>query len=101
MRDRTERRLARLILAQEQRHRAITEQHRLNRQRGLGALFLELSVSKLVALAEARDFAKTVVLVAKQWRDERRVRFRHQHDRHLARVGRQIPLRNLDCLQHH
>ena len=44
-------------------------------------MFLELSISKLVALAEARDFAKTVVLVAKQWRDERREQRRERRGR--------------------
>ena len=101
VRDRTERRLTRYILAQQQRYRAITEQHRLNHERRFGSLHLELIVSELVVLAHASDFAEAVVFRAEQRSNVRSVCFRHQHDGHLARVRCEIPLRNFHRLQHH
>ena len=101
VRNRTERRLAGLVGAEQQRYRAIAEQHRLNHQSRFDALLLEGNVVNLIALAHPRDLAKTVVRIAEQWRDKRSVCFGHQHDGHLSGVSGQIPLRDFDRLQHY
>ena len=96
VRDWSESRLAGLVGAEEQSHRAIAEQHRLDYQCGLSALFFKLGISNFAVLAHPRDFAKAVVFVAEQRSYIRRVRFRHQHDCHFSRVRGQVPLRDFD-----
>jgi len=59
VRDWSERRLAGLVGTEEQGHGAVAEQHRLNRQRGVGALFVERRVIEIPFLRMARDFRES------------------------------------------
>src|SRR5688572_6996588 len=85
----------------EQSHRAVAEEHRLNDESGIQPLLFEVLAIELLLFAPSNEFTITRVLIPQQWCDVRCVRFCHHNDRQLSWIRCEVPLRHLYRLQQH